>query len=44
MVADIVQPHTEDSLVIDTLIDPSVFLRQSRGNTPLSIRELNPPK
>ena len=42
MVADIVQPDAKDSLVIDSLIDPSVFLRQGRGNPPLSISELNP--
>ena len=42
MVADIVQPDAKDPLVIDSLIDSSIFLCRRRGDPPLSIRELDP--
>ena len=42
MVADVIQPDAKDPLVIDSLINSSVFLRRSCGNAPLSIRELDP--
>ena len=42
MVADIVQPDAKDPLVIDSLINSSVFLRRSCDDTPLSICELDP--
>ena len=42
MVADIIQSDAKDPLVIDSLVNPSVFLRRSCDNASLSICELDP--